>query len=138
MLASSAQAQTGDWKTVESLPLGSRIAVRAEFRVICFLESVTPDQLVCELPDHDQTPFRRSELAFERRQIREVRLLHSEAADALVGAAIGASAGAAIGASADKNHRAGGALLLGIIGGIIGGYTTKDFVLVRSQLIYRR
>src|SRR3989442_2953949 len=123
ILASSAQAQTGDWRAVENLKPRSRISVKVHLRTICFFLRATHDELVCELPADHRIPFGPFQLTFDRRSIREVRLEHSEAADAALGAAIGGGVGAAVGASQKPETltRGGGAILLGAIGGLVGG-----------------
>jgi len=141
VFASSAHAQTGDWRALENLKPRSRISVKVRLRTICFFVRATHNELVCELPADHRIPFRQSQLTFDRQSIREVRLEHSEAADAALGAAIGGGVGAAVGASVKGSGsltRGGGALLLGAIGGLVGGFFGRDFPPLHGKAVYKR
>jgi hypothetical protein len=135
------RAQTGDWRAVENLKPGSRISVKTGHRTICFFVGATHDELTCELPRRRRgVLFGPGELTFSRQRIREVRLEHSEAADAAVGAAIAGGIGATVGASVKGSGaltRGGGALLLGGISAIIGGFVGRDFPIVHGQIVYK-
>src|SRR3989442_13344513 len=120
IFTSSAQAQPGGWRAVENLKPRSRISVKVHLRAICFFLRATHDELVCELPADHRIPFGPSQLTFDRRSIREVRLEHSEAADAALGAAIGGGVRAAVCGSVKGSRsltRGGGTILVGSTGG---------------------
>ena len=141
LFASSAEAQTGDWRAVKNLRYGSTISVEAERRVRCILRGVTDDQLVCERIQRGLIRIFPSEITFDRRNVREVRLEHSDDANAAAGAAIGAGAGAALGSVKTRNGsltRGGGALLVGTIGGLIGWFFGRDFHVLHGKIIYKR
>ena len=141
IFTSSAQAQPGGWRAVENLKPRSRISVKVHLRTICFFVRATHDELVCELPADHRIPFGPSQLTFDRQSIREVRLEHGEAADAALGAAIGGGVGAAVGASVKGSGsltRGGGAILLGAIGGLVGGFFGRDFPPLHGKVVYKR
>ena len=137
LLAAAAHGQSGDWESVKQLPPGANISVKARhaFRTQCVFRGATDDRLVCEL----RTPFLPM-LKLRRAEIREVRLERSDSANMATGAAIGAGAGAILGASTGNGSltRGGGALLLGGVGGIAGGFFGRDFPIVHGKIIYRR
>ena len=140
LIFSSAQAQTGDWRAVKNIPRGSPISVKVRVRILCIFQSATDDELICTRTNPLPSPIGLDDLRFDRREIREVRLEHSEATNATVGDAIGAGVGAAVGASSNDGTvtRGGGALLIGGIGGIIGGFFGRDFPILHGKIVYRR
>jgi hypothetical protein len=137
-----AAAPTADWRAVENLAPGSIISLKSPGRhhLRCRFERADIDLLVCERIVHGNLVFGPTEIVLERRNIDQVRLEHSEAANAATGALLGAGAGAAIGASVHNGTltRPGGALLIGAIGGIIGGFVGRDVSILPGKIIYQR
>jgi hypothetical protein len=144
----AALAQTGDWQPVMELPPGTSISVKAGHffaHNLCTLQSVTEETLVCERIQHGPGALRSSPahvFTYDRKSVREVRLEHSDVANTALGAAVGAGAGAAIGGSLSPRRtgysRAGGALLLGTIGGLMGGVFARDFPIVHGRVVYKQ
>jgi outer membrane lipoprotein SlyB len=95
--------------------------------------------LICE-PVRHPTLLSQSERRFERKRTREIRLEHSDQTNGAVGAAVGGGIGTAVGASLSNPslNREGGALLLGSIGAIAGGFLGRDFPLIHGKVIYKR
>jgi hypothetical protein len=139
ILVSAAQAQTGDWRAVKNLAPGTRISVKTRFHVLCDFLQATDAMLVCE-PIRRASLLATGEIRVDRQRIREIRLEHSDDANAAAGAAIGAGVGAAVGASANRPSltRGGGALLFGGAGAIIGGSAGRDFPILHGKVIYKR
>ena len=141
LFASSGQAQTGDWRAVKNLRYGSTISVEAERHVRCIFRGATDDDLVCGLIQHGLIRIGPSEITIDRRNVREVRLEHSDEDNAAAGAAIGAGVGAALGTVKTRNGsltRKGGALFIGGIGGIIGHFIGRDVHVLHGKIIYKR
>jgi hypothetical protein len=140
ILASSAQAQTGNWQAVENIKPGSRISVKAEHRVRCIFRYATDDELVCKRIHRGLFRSAPPEIAFDRPSVREVRLEKSDEANAAVGAAIGAGVGAAAGASNGNGTltRGGGALLLGALGAVIGWSFGSEFHVLHGKIVYKQ
>ena len=143
LLASVAMAQQGDWQSVKNLVPGTRITVRERhpFHSMCIFQRATDEELFCErILRGSSRVLIPPEAVYDRNKVREVRLEHSDAANAATGAAIGGGVGAAIGASAHSTSltRPGSALLLGTGGAIIGGFFGKDFPLTHGKVIYRQ
>jgi hypothetical protein len=140
VLALSAQAQSGDWRALKSLPPDTRISVKIRFRTLCDFQYATDDRLVCERIMRGPIPFGPDHFSFARKQIREVRLEHSDNTNALVGATVGGGIGVVLGAAGknDTTTREGGALLLGGIGAIAGGIIGKDFPITHGKVVYKR
>ena len=134
------QQSKGSWDTVENLIAGTPISVRARapFHLMCYFERATDDQLFCQ-PLHPRLSTR-TDYIFERREIREVRLEHSEATNEMLGAATVGGVMAAIGAAGNGSNvtRGGAALLGGAIGALFGGIFGRDFPLFHRGVIYRR
>ncbi len=86
IMASRTQAQTGDWQAVENVRPGSRISVRAKYRVRCIFQRATQDELVCERIQSGLIRISLSEITFDRWSVREGRLEPSDEANAAVGA----------------------------------------------------
>ncbi len=143
--AVSVQAQTGDWRAVESLKPGSRVRVRtdAQRRIACSVEGATDTELFCEV--HVRRSLRTSTLSIPRSEIQEVRVLPNpnQTKDAAIGAAIGAGAGATGAAINARVARGANAFFGGLAGAGIGaliGASVPVFQVVfqRSKLIYKR
>jgi len=148
VLASTARAQTGDWRSVEKLYAGTHISVldrQSPIRLYCNFERATGKELFCRqetrpafLPPYLPPIF--SEVALDRGDIREVRLEHSGAANALIGGAIGAGAGAALGAAVttDGHSRGPAMALFGVLGFAMGSAINKALPITHRKVIYRR
>jgi hypothetical protein len=129
LFESSALARSADWQVVQNLQPGTNLSVKARHRYLCFFESATDDELVCETPRHRR-------LAIPRAEIREIRVGRSQAKTMWIGAGVGAGVGAAVGAS--KSYRGanagigafGGALVGSVAGGIVA-------IFQRGKVIYR-
>jgi hypothetical protein len=78
MAASGATAQTLNWQAVEKLSPRAWILVVTQKRTQCSFQKATDDKLFCELVHEDWLSGfynRRSNLAFNRAEIREVRVV---------------------------------------------------------------
>jgi len=140
ILAPGARAQTGNWQAVENLAPGSRISVEVGHRAICFFVVATHDALTCAPPRHRGFLFGPRKLTFPRQIVREVRLEHSEAADAAFGAVIAGGIGVTVGAGVKGPQAANrwiGALFLGGVFGAFGGAIGRDFPLLHGQVVYK-
>ncbi|MBZ5653981.1 MAG: hypothetical protein LAO56_01745 [Acidobacteriia bacterium] len=152
LLTSLSLAQKGDWQAVKDLPPGTRISIlagHAFIRDTCFFLTATDDQLVCGRTLHGHPRIGivfpiPNEAVYERSRVREVRLEHGEAVDALnplIGGAIGAGVGVGIGAAAPNNGgltRGGAALVTGTVGAVAGSVLGGVFPVVRGKVVYRR
>jgi hypothetical protein len=142
-----------DWRAVQGLNPGTAISVKTySLNRLCYFERATAEELVCEplAPGFLRTPpgpypfpypypsGRPAEYVFRRTVIQEVRLEHSEATNELIGIGIGGGIGAALGAARFDQARAGGALILGIVGAAIGRALGRTHPLFHCQVIYRR
>lgn|SRR5579872_176233 len=138
LLVSSAQAQTGDWQSVENLPLGARISVLTRHRVPCILVRVNDDDLVCA-PTPERW-FGPDTLTFQRQNIREIRLPPPDGTNELLGAAIGGGIGATVGAANSNCEGCGGAraLIFGGILAVVGAKVAKRSPIVQGKLVYKR
>ena len=138
LLVSTAQAQTGNWRSVKNLPLGARISVLTWNRITCILVRVNEDELVCAPIRHRW--FGPDTLTFGRQRIREIRLPPPDGTNELLGAAIGGSIGATVGALRYNciGCRGAGALLFGSIGAVVGAKIAKHSPIVQGKLIYKR
>ena len=139
LFTQSVQAQKGDWSAVERLRPGTPISVKFRSRARCIFESATDDYLVCERLPRGPIWFGPSELKFSRRIIHEVRLEHSDCANAAVGTAVGAGVGFAVGTGLPS--RGGSRLVsggfLGILFGAIGHAFGSDFPISHGAVIYK-
>ncbi len=138
LLASSAQAQTGDWQALENLPLGARISVLTRHRMPCILVRVNDHELICAPTRHRW--FGPDTITFDRRSIREIRLPPPDGTNELIGIAIGGGAGAALGAARLNctGCRGAGALIFGMIGAVMGAQVSKRSPIVQGKLVYKR
>lgn len=148
LFATNMFCQKGDWAAVQELPAGTPISVRyGKFPIHdrCTFEDATSDKLICERSPQLSSrvlipiPLPR-EAIYPRKNIHAVRLEYSDAHNILVGIAIGGGAGAAIGAagSGDPRARGASALLLGVGGGVLGGFLGKNFPIFHRQTIYKQ
>ena len=147
LFTSTAWARKGDWHAVENLSPGTHISVlnrQSPARLYCSFERATARELFCRqltrpsfLPIY--LPPISSEVAFERRDIVEVRLEHSDATNAAIGGAIGAGAGAALGAaSSDSHSRGAGMALFSVLGFALGSAINRALPITPRKVIYRR
>jgi hypothetical protein len=141
----SPQTQTraaSDWRAVQNIQRGSVISVKAPGlrHARCYFDYADEQALYCVRVQHGSLRLHPPGITVPRRDAQEVRLEHSEAANAAAGAAIGAGAGAAIGAGTGDRTltRPGGALLLGGIGAIIGGFAGHDLSILPGKIVYKR
>jgi hypothetical protein len=138
MLGSSLQAQTGDWRAVQNLKLGSRIIVKAQRRYLCSIDGATDDQLVCEV--QKRRSLGHTTLTIPRAEVSEVRTLPNQAKDAWIGAGIGAGAGAIAAGSGSRTSRGAnaffGALAGAFFGGLVGAFV--PLFQLRGKIIYQR
>ncbi|MGH9712788.1 MAG: hypothetical protein ACRD5M_05755 [Candidatus Acidiferrales bacterium] len=142
LIVPSARAQKGDWQAVKDLALGTRISVKTSLRVVCFFVRATEEEVVCATHLVGPIGVISYDRRYHRRSIREVRLELTEETGVAVGALVGAGAGAVVGAVAGGRGgsvtRTGGAVLVGVIGAIVGGALGRDFPVVHGEVIYRR
>ena|SRR5882672_7478931 len=142
--APMAFAQTGNWQAVRQLDPGTKISVQFEHHSLhstCYFQRATDDQLFCErvLRGVSQVLIP-PDAVHERKNIREVRLEHSDSSNTATGVAIGGGIGATLGAANNNGTltRGGGALLLGTVGALIGGSFGRDFPIFHGKVIYRK
>ena len=131
------RAQTGDWSLVQQLQPGTRISVKAQRRLTCVLESADDRALICRI----ETPryFNYSpDVFFDRRDVREVRLEHSDGFHAGIGTAIGFVVGAAVGAAKTSAAPGLGALIFGSVGAMTGHQFGPDIAIIHGPVVYRR
>ncbi|HEX4285901.1 MAG TPA: hypothetical protein VHZ28_12470 [Terracidiphilus sp.] len=88
------RAQSSDWGVIQSLPIGTQLAVTTQLTASCTLEQVTDEYLECE------SHFIHFHLA--RVHIRRVRLARP-GKGTVIGAAIGSVLGGSVGA-ADRGN----------------------------------
>jgi len=141
LFVSRAQAQIGDWRSVESLKPGSHVIVKAQHKYSCMVEDANDDQLVCEV--HLPRPFRTITLAIPRAEVREVRTLPNQAKDAWIGAGIGGAAGATAAGTNSRDYPGFHAFVGGLAGaggGALVGATIPIFqyMIQRGHVIYKR
>ena len=137
-LTTFACASDGDWEIVKSLPEGTPISVKAKLRHLCTFQLATDTTLSCRSKISGPTSF---VLSFQRKEIRQVRLEHSDDTNALIGFATGGAIGFAMGAS---GHRvdASSRLFVGVIGGALFGFAgrfmNRALPITHKNVIYRR
>ena len=140
LLASNAQAQTGDWQAVKNLRPGTRISVKTQHRYPCFFASATEDELVCNGPDRLlRLPPR---MTFSRGEIREIRMGPNQAKDAWIGAGIGTGAGAIAAGTGSRDYPGFHAFIGGLAGAGVGalvGATVPIFqeIFHHGKIIYK-
>ena len=81
MAASGAAAQTLDWQAVEKLSPRTWISVETQKRTECSFQKATDNKLFCEFTHEDWLSGfhdRRSNLVFNREEIREVRIANHD------------------------------------------------------------
>lgn len=143
-----AQAQTGDWGAVQTLRLGSAISVKAvgRHRLRCHFDYADDEALSCEHIGRAISYSGSVEIVVSRRDVQEVRLEHSDRANATDGAVLGTVVGSAIGGAAggilkprgNGTTAAIGAFILGGMGALFGGAFGKDFPVRHGKVIYQR
>ena len=144
LLASTAQAQTGDWRLVQNIQVDTVISVQTQHRVKCAFLYATDTEVVCR-PVHrglaGLAGIGPSEFRFERQRVREVRLEHSDGHNAAVGAAIGAGAGAVFGAVGRNTvlNRGASTVVGGAFGGLAGGFLGVVLLPLRhGKVVYEK
>lgn len=139
--AASAQAHTGDWKTVEHLRPGTLIFVEAGHGVRCVFVQATDKELICDPAGPSPVWLGQLRYRFERRIVREVRLEHSDTTNTLIGTAIGAGAGAAlaaVGGGQGGGGRGGAAFVGALFGGILGAIAGRLHPITHGKVIYKQ
>jgi hypothetical protein len=132
-----AQGQAGDWQAVQNLKPGKLIRVKARGQYYCHFEQATEDQLECKTVM--VIAGRPSSVTIPRGEIREVRLEHSLAKHAWVGAGIGAGVGAAVGAGTAEVSPGFGAFVGGLAGVALGAFFgSLVSVFRRGKTIYKQ
>jgi outer membrane lipoprotein SlyB len=123
---------------MQNLKAGTRISVTTREHRLCFVEYATQDELVCKVPESRLARLP-STMTIPRGQIREVRLLRSQAKDGWTGAAIGAGVGAAVGGGTGTGSR-GARAFVGVLGGALIGSVVGTMVPIfqRGKIIYKR
>ena len=143
LLASTAQSQTGDWHAVENLQTGTLISVRAKHRVKCTFVAATADMVTCQLITGGllgTVSKAAIKMIFDRQNVREVRLQHSDGSNTAVGAVVGAGVGAvfgAVGRNTDLNRGASTVVGAGF-GALLGGFLGLVLPLRHGRIIYRK
>ncbi|MGA2046678.1 MAG: hypothetical protein ABSG96_03255 [Terracidiphilus sp.] len=76
MAASGGEGQTLDWRAVENLKPNTRIWVKTHDQTYCYFLNAKSDKLFCEFLQGDSSSKKKldSDLVFNRKDIREVRL----------------------------------------------------------------
>jgi hypothetical protein len=144
LFPATVHAATGDWRDVQSLPRGAVISVKTagkhQFRFRYYFQYADDNVLVCERIYEAPIHIGRSKVTFDRGDVVEVRLHHSENENATAGALIGAGTGAALGASATNGaqNRLALALIVGSVGFFLGRQVGQTFPILPSELIYKR
>src|SRR5262250_3106981 len=87
VFASNLQAQASDWKTVQNLPSGARIIVKAQHKYSCELQGTTDDELLCAV--QKRRSFGTIVVRIPRAEVREVRTLPNQGRSAAIGAGLG-------------------------------------------------
>ena len=80
-------------------------------------------------------------LSFERKEVRQVRLEHSDDTNALIGLATGGAIGFAIGASGhrvDASTRLVGGVVGGTVGAFAGRFMNRSIPITHKNVIYKR
>lgn len=147
LVPSVAQAQTGDWGSVQTLRPGSAISVKAKDRprLWCHFDHADDDALSCERIGRGISYSGSAEIVVARRDVQEVRLEHSDRANATDGAVLGGVVGAAVGGAVggikpngNGTRAAIGALILGGTGALFGMAFGKDFPVRHGKVVYKR
>jgi len=133
-VASSADAQSGDWQVLKGIPAGTKIKVTLkQSRTFghCELEEVTDEWLGCYFTSLGSREYARDD-------IREVRLGHHSARTGLaVGAGAGAILGAANGSAGAAGRVLGVVILVPVLGGIGAGVGAVVDPFLHGRTVYR-
>ncbi len=137
----AAHARTGHWRDVMRLRAGTPISVKPanESRVLCIFVRATKNELSCDRFWSSPPPYVppiESRYRFDRRIVREVRLEHSDRANAAIGMGVGAGIGAGLGEA--SSARGLGAVIFGALGAYIGKEVGRDAPLFHRKVIYKR
>ena len=129
---------------MESLPRGAVISVKKagkhQLRFRYYFKYADDNVLICERIEQSPIHIAPSKVTFDRGDVVEVRLHHSENENAVAGALIGAGTGAVLGASAANGaqNRFAAALIVSSIGFFIGRFVGQTVPILPSELIYKR
>jgi len=148
LVPSIAQSQTRDWGAVQKLRPGSAISVKTagSHRLWCDFDHADDEALSCEHIVHSVSYSGSVEIVVARRDVQEVRLEHSDRANAIDGAVLGAVVGGAAGGAiggivkprGNGTTAAIGALMLGGMGATFGSAFGKDFPMRHGKVVYQR
>jgi hypothetical protein len=134
LMASTASAQTSDWRALEALPTGTKVKIALNNNPTfghCRLNGVSDEKLTC---NYGKWPLTRQSV-YHRDDIKAVFLTHD---GMRIGLAVGAGAGAVLGAANNTCCRASyalfGAGVLGAIGMFIGAVADPFF---HGRAVYR-
>lgn len=136
-LASPMLAQTGDWSLVEQIKPGARVSIQARHGTVCIFENATDEELFCRLESPRYFNFP-PEISYDRRDVREVRMEHSDDFHSAVGAGVGFAVGAAVGATHTPSSRGTVTLIYGAFGALIGQHLGPSVALIHGPVIYHR
>lgn len=130
-------AQKGNWQAVESLAPGTSISIQARHRVHCNFLGADNNSISCE---QNLSALRVShEFAFDRTEVRQVRVEHP-AASMFLGAAIGAGAGVGYGSTGGSGSltKGGTELVGGALFGFLGGVVGRETHIIPGTIIYQK
>lgn len=140
LLQPTIRGQSGDWQAVEKLRPGDQVWVTTQRRLLCTVERVTDDELICEV---HRRRIGLTTLTIPRSEVAQIRVFvkPNQAREAAVGGLIGLGAGAALGASSD-NSRGFHALVGGLggagFGALIGAITAVGrLAFQHGKIIYK-
>ena len=131
-------ASDGDWEIVKSLPEGTPISVKAKLRHLCTFQLATDTTLTCRPKISGTTSWT---LSFERKEIRQVRLEHSDDTNELIGFATGGAIGFVMGASGhrpDTSSRLFDGVVAGALFGFAGRFMNRALPITHKSVIYKR
>ena len=137
-IALSADCQTNDWRSVVSLPAGTKISVVKRARLGCNLVNVNDSELTCDqIIGGDARRY-----VFKREHVHEVRLEVPAENHWVKGAVIGAVAGALLGFLGERQlsdpEGRGYAGFYGIpVGAFVGG-VTGHAIHGHGAIVYRQ
>ena len=132
-----AKAGSSDWRAVEDIPTGWRIAVVTEFTFPCIFIHASADEVVCRIPQRHWDEPNLPETHVRRDRIREVRVDRRNGTNALMGGTIGGGAGAIFGAIANAGARGPSAYGLGVVGVLFGARMGNDVHVLKGKVIFR-
>lgn len=147
-IASTLEAQTGDWQAVQNLTPGTRLSVKLKLSYYCIFQYATDDEVVCGVP---RPFFRFGTRSYPRAKIREIRIPPDprKSKGGKIGAGIGAGTVVVAAVIAGRNNpspeypdaltipvaAAGGAFAGWLIGGLV---SAVHGTFKKGKLIYKR